>query len=92
MPCSTATSYNAAFLVGFESEFILLRSTNPIEAVNTHGYSISSALASGSKETEVMEEIAQGLVDSGVELMMYHSEAAPGQVDGLNLDQEPYVC
>ncbi|OAX31356.1 glutamine synthetase/guanido kinase, partial [Rhizopogon vinicolor AM-OR11-026] len=77
----TATSYNAAFLVGFESEFILLKSTNPVEAVNTHGCSISSALASGTKETEVMEEIAQGLVDSGVELMMYHSEAAPGQYE-----------
>ncbi|OJA19831.1 hypothetical protein AZE42_11259, partial [Rhizopogon vesiculosus] len=77
----TATSYNAAFLVGFESEFILLKSTNPIEAVNTHGYCISSALPSGTKETEVMEEIAQGLVNSGVELMMYHSEGAPGQYE-----------
>ncbi|OAX31480.1 glutamine synthetase/guanido kinase, partial [Rhizopogon vinicolor AM-OR11-026] len=77
----TATSYNAAFLVGFESEFILLKSTNPVEAVNPHGHSISSALPSGAKETEVMEEIAQGLVDSGVELMMYHSEAAPGQYE-----------
>jgi glutamine synthetase len=92
VPCSTAASYNAAFLVGFESEFILLKSTNPIEAVNTHGYSISSALASGAKETEVMEEIAQGLVNSGVELMMYHSEVAPGQVGALNLGQESCVC
>jgi hypothetical protein len=27
-----------------------------------------------------MEEIARGIIDSGIELMMYHSEAAPGQV------------
>ncbi|KAG1744333.1 hypothetical protein EDD22DRAFT_1005720 [Suillus occidentalis] len=37
------------------------------------------ALLPGTKETEVIEEIARGIVDSGLELMMYHSEAAPGQ-------------
>jgi hypothetical protein len=29
-----------------------------------------------------MEDIAQGLIKSGIELMMYHSEGAPGQVGG----------
>jgi len=77
----TAASYNAAFLVGVESEFILLKNTNPIETVNTHGWSNSQALASGTKETEAMEDIAQGLIKSGIELMMYHSEAAPGQYE-----------
>ncbi|KAG0694778.1 hypothetical protein DFH29DRAFT_301610 [Suillus ampliporus] len=77
----TAKSHNAAFLVGFESEFILLKSTNPIEAVNPHGWNNAQALASGTKETEAMEEIAHALTDSGIELMMYHSEAAPGQYE-----------
>jgi glutamine synthetase len=76
-----AKSYNAAFLVGFETEFILLKSTNPIEAVNQHGWNSALALPSGTKETEVIEEIARALVDSGIELMMYHSEAAPGQYE-----------
>ena len=81
---STAASYNAAFLVGVESEFILLKNTNPIEAVNSHGWGISKALSAGVKETEVMEEIAHALIDSGIELMLYHSEGAPGQVGGFN--------
>lgn len=82
---SAAASNNAAFLVGFESEFILLKNTNPVEAVNAHGWSNSPALASGTKETEAMEEIARGIISSGIELMMYHSEAAPGQVCSFNL-------
>ncbi|KAG2127126.1 hypothetical protein DEU56DRAFT_821304 [Suillus clintonianus] len=77
----TAKSYNAAFLVGFETEFILLKSTNPIEAVNPHGWNSAQALRSGTKETEVIEEIARGLINSRIELMMYHSEAAPGQYE-----------
>jgi len=82
---STAASYNVAFLVGVESEFILLKNTNPIEAVNPHGWGISQALYAGAKETEVMEEIARALIDSGIELMLYHSEGAPGQVGGFSL-------
>ncbi|KAG2355585.1 hypothetical protein BDR07DRAFT_1425677 [Suillus spraguei] len=78
---NTAKSYNAAFLVGFETEFILLKSTNPIEAVNPHGWNSTRALPSGTKETEVIEEIARGIIDSGIELMMYHSETAPGQYE-----------
>ncbi|KAJ8589113.1 glutamine synthetase/guanido kinase [Rhizopogon salebrosus TDB-379] len=81
LSCLFESSYNAAFLVGVESEFVLLKNTNPVEPVNVHGYSNSQALASGTKETEVMEDIAQGLVESGIELMMYHSEAAPGQYE-----------
>ena len=68
------------FLVGFETEFILLSSTNPIVPVNQHGWSNSTALPSGSVEAKVMREIADGLKEGGVELQMYHSEAAPGQV------------
>ncbi|KZP25611.1 glutamine synthetase/guanido kinase, partial [Athelia psychrophila] len=67
------------FLVGFESEFILLKSTNPIEAVNTHTF--NQGIVSGSTESTVMEEIAHALKDAGVELQMYHSEASPGQYE-----------
>ena len=68
------------FLVGFETEFILLKSTNPIEAVNYYGWSNSPALPSGSVEAKVLQEIAEALEKSGIELQMYHAEAAPGQV------------
>lgn len=68
------------FLVGVETEFILLKSTSPIEAVNSHGWSNSPKLPSGAVETQVLQEIAQCLQASGVELQMYHAEAAPGQV------------
>ena len=71
------------FLVGFETEFILLKSTSPIEAVNNHGWSSSKKLPSGSVETKVLDEIAHALRKSGVNLQMYHAESAPGQVSPL---------
>lgn len=68
------------FLVGFETEFVLLSSTKPITAVNDYGWSTSNALPSGQAETIVMREIAEGLLEAGIELQMYHAEACPGQV------------
>lgn len=59
-----------------------MKSTSPAPvAVNSYGFSVSSALASGSVETVVLEEIAQGIQDSDIELQMYHAEAAPGQYE-----------
>lgn len=73
---------NLSFLIGVESEFILLEQTNPtIEAVNNHGWSNSPALPSGSVEAKVLEEIAHALSAAGIELQMYHAEAAPGQYE-----------
>ncbi|KAJ3501159.1 hypothetical protein NLJ89_g9467 [Agrocybe chaxingu] len=69
------------FLIGFETEFILLNKISPIEAVNPHGWCDSKALLSGSKEAAVLEEIADCLTASGVELQMYHGEGAPGQYE-----------
>lgn len=77
------------FLVGIETEFILLKSTDPIEAVNDHPWSVSAALPTGSAESVVMEEIADALETSGIELLMYHAEAAPGQVSTV---QFPSLC
>ncbi|KAF7967791.1 hypothetical protein HWV62_33029 [Athelia sp. TMB] len=69
------------YLIGFETEFILLKSTNPIEAINKHDWAVTQALPSGSLEYKVMEEISQALIDAGIELQMYHSEAARGQYE-----------
>ncbi|KAH7919264.1 glutamine synthetase/guanido kinase [Leucogyrophana mollusca] len=75
------TSLNAAFLVGVETEFILLSSTAPPTAINKHGWSNSTALPSGTPAAAVLHEIAQALIAGGIELQMYHSEAAPGQYE-----------
>lgn len=68
------------FLVGFETEFILLKSTNPIEAVNNYVWCSPAALGAGTTELTILEEIADALGKSGIELQMFHSESAPGQV------------
>ena len=80
---SKGHALGAEFLVGFETEFILLKSTSPIEAVNDAPWSASSALPSGSDETKCLEEIADALQTGEIDLLMYHSEGAPGQVSGF---------
>ncbi|KAK0191284.1 hypothetical protein F5146DRAFT_1047990 [Armillaria mellea] len=69
------------FLVGFETEFILLKSMNPIEAVSYHDYSASSGLPTGSIESRVLREISDALIKAGIEVTLYHPEAAPGQYE-----------
>ena len=68
------------FLVGFESEFNLLKSTQPLVPVNDYQWCTALALTTGSVEAQVLEEIADAIQDDGIELQMYHAEAAPGQV------------
>ena len=75
-----AADADIRFLVGFESEVILLKSTNPVTAVNTHDWSHTNGLPAGSVESLVVKEIANGIQESDIELQMYHAEAAPGQV------------
>ena len=75
-----AKSLGLEFLVGFENEFILLKSTNPLEPVGTHLYSAPSATYPGRVETKVLEEIAEGIVADDIELQGYHAEGAAGQV------------
>ncbi|PSR77454.1 hypothetical protein PHLCEN_2v7885 [Hermanssonia centrifuga] len=71
---------DVSFLVGFESEFILLSATSPkLVTVNNADWSVSSKLPSGSVESTVLQEIAECLEAAGIELQMYHAEAAPGQ-------------
>ncbi|KAH9478711.1 Protein fluG [Psilocybe cubensis] len=69
------------FLVGFESEFVLLKSTDPIEAVNIHEFSSSDSMRPGAIETTVMNEIAKSVQESGIELQLYHAEAGAGQYE-----------
>lgn len=67
-------------LIGVETEFILLSSTDPITPSNTHSWSDNLKLPSGSTEQIVMREIADNIQKAGIVLEMYHGEAAPGQV------------
>ena len=70
-----------SFLVGVESEFILVSATRPEPVcVNYADWSCASKFRTGSVENAVLEEIAGCLVAAGIELQMYHAEAAPGQV------------
>lgn len=66
------------FLVGMETEFVLLKSTAPPVPVNSQGWCASGALMTGAVETQVMEEMAKALVDAGIELQVFHSEAVNG--------------
>lgn len=70
----------AEFLVGFESEFTLLKSDDPAVAVGTYQFSSSASLRTGALATSVMDKIARAILLSGIELQMYHGEAGPGQV------------
>lgn len=70
-----------SFLVGVESEFILMRAdVSEPDFLNDAGWSCSAKTRTGSVETLVLDEIARDLLAAGVELQMYHAEAAPGQV------------
>jgi glutamine synthetase len=69
------------FLVGVETEFILLKSTDPISAVNDAPYSASRGLLAGSVAEKCLEDIADALQYGGIDLLMYHTEAAPGQYE-----------
>ncbi|KAH9174749.1 glutamine synthetase/guanido kinase [Lactarius sanguifluus] len=69
------------FLVGFETEFILLKTTQPIEAVNDATWSASCAFSPGSDAAKCLEEIADALRTGEIELLMYQSKAAPGQYE-----------
>ncbi|KAF7297573.1 1,2-dihydroxy-3-keto-5-methylthiopentene dioxygenase [Mycena kentingensis (nom. inval.)] len=73
--------YGTDFIIGFESEFILLSSQQPVTASNLHHFAASAALFAGSREAIVLEEIADAVTASGIKLEMIHAEAAPGQYE-----------
>ena len=71
------------FLVGFESEFTLVKSINPLVPVNDYQWGTTFAITTGTVEAQVLEEIADAIQNDGIELQAYHAEAAPGQVRSL---------
>ena len=71
------------FLVGFEIEFTLLKSSVRGEHVNEEWLSTTSSMRTGTPERVFLTEIADALRIGGVELQMFHAEAAPGQVGYL---------
>lgn len=80
---SEAKKMGVELLVGSEIEFTLLSSTNPIVPINDQGWALSSATYSGNPATVVMDEIAEAMEASGIELQMWHSEGGMGQVSLL---------
>jgi glutamine synthetase len=67
----------AKFLVGFETEFILLdRQDKP---ASTGAWSTSRKLQCG-PVTDCVHDIAQTIIDAGIKLELYHAESADGQV------------
>ena len=82
MSTREASKRGVSFLTGFEIEFILLKSTLPeAEPISTHDWTTTSSIYAGSTGAIVLEEIADALQSGGVELQMYHAEAAPGQFE-----------
>ena len=75
-----ATAGGIDFLVGFESEFVLLRSMKSVEPLTEHDPLTTKAFIAGSPQEKVLEEICDGIKMSGIELQLYHAEGAPGQV------------
>ncbi|KAF5364993.1 hypothetical protein D9758_008090 [Tetrapyrgos nigripes] len=77
-----AASQSVQFLVGIETEFILLKATSPVPvASNVHNWSHSEGLRTGSVESKILREISDALLETKVEVQMYHAEAAPGQYE-----------
>ena len=74
------TASDVDFLVGFETEFMLLKSINPIEPVSIHAWTTADSLRSGSIATAVLADMVHAIELSGIEVQIYHGEAGPGQV------------
>lgn len=82
VPIREASKRGVSFLVGFEIEFILLKSTLPqAEPISTHYWTATASIYTGSTGAIVLEEIVDALQAGGVEVQMYHAEAAPGQYE-----------
>lgn len=81
-PIREASKRGISFLTGFEIEFILLKSALPeAEPISIHDWTTTASMYTGSTGSTVLEEIADVLQAGGVELQMYHAEAAPGQYE-----------
>ncbi|QRV82041.1 glutamine synthetase [Ceratobasidium sp. AG-Ba] len=70
--------HGAKFLVGFETEFILLHQDG--SPASTGAWSTTRKLQCG-PVTNCVHEIAQTILDAGIELQLYHAESADGQYE-----------
>ncbi|KAG8699163.1 hypothetical protein FRC09_006784 [Ceratobasidium sp. 395] len=66
------------FQVGFETEFILLDKQG--KPASTGAWSTSRKLQCG-PVTDCVHEIAQAIMDAGIQLQQYHAESADGQYE-----------
>jgi glutamine synthetase len=74
--------YDISFLVGFETEVVLLEDgVFPPVPISNHAWSTSLALRSGSIGKFVVEEIYDVLTDAGIVVQQFHGESAPGQYE-----------
>ncbi|KAG6914567.1 hypothetical protein DXG01_016584 [Tephrocybe rancida] len=80
---SKADSAGVHFLVGFETEFILLKSTRPVEPLGEHNTMDSKALLAGSVEDKILEEISDGIQASVTALCMPLPASYQRMVDGI---------
>ncbi|KAL0958312.1 hypothetical protein HGRIS_000457 [Hohenbuehelia grisea] len=76
-----AKSLGIEFLVGFETEFILLDMRSSFAPVGVADWAASAALLTGAPQTSILEEMAEALESAGIEVQMYHGEGAPGQYE-----------
>ncbi|KZT64339.1 glutamine synthetase/guanido kinase [Daedalea quercina L-15889] len=70
-----------SFLVGFESEFLLLKKSWPPELVNEAGWGASAGYMTGAIESSVLDEIVDCVEEAGIEVHFIHAEAIPGQYE-----------
>lgn len=66
------------FLVGFETEFILLDQND--KPASGGAWSTTQKLQCGSA-ADCVHDIAQSIIDAGIKLEMYHAESAQGQYE-----------
>lgn len=90
MDFSEAKAIGIEFLVGFETEFVLLEKGSNMVPVNRLDYSVTEALFAGNREASALEEIATALEDAGIEVLAYHKEAAPGQYEVVTGPLSPF--
>jgi glutamine synthetase len=81
LPRQIKKQHGTEFLVRFDTEFILLKSTDPVKAFNVHDWSSSVGLLAGSQESIILQEIADAITASGIALEMFHPQAGPGQYE-----------
>ena len=70
--------FGAKFLVGFETEFVLLDQND--QPVSGKGWWTSEKLQCG-PIADCIHEIAEGIIEAGIDLETYHAESTSGQYE-----------